>query len=87
MVEHQAPPFSYCVRGRASWELKCSVTVSSVIDLFQFENEKEKLRVRVTPKDIEDAREYGGPDAVFQAAPDGTGVYLIHRIRQVARPT
>jgi hypothetical protein len=45
------------------------------------------LRVRVTPKDIEDAREYGGPDAVFQAAPDGTGVYLIHRIRQVARPT
>ena len=57
--------------------------------LFQFENEKEKLRVRVTPKDIEDARHYGGPDAVFIAngPHKDTGVYLIHRIRQIGRRT
>jgi|HubBroStandDraft_2_1064218.scaffolds.fasta_scaffold2273616_1 hypothetical protein len=48
-----------------------------------FEYEKEQLRVRVMPQDIEEAKANGGPDAVFRASgPEkDTGVYLIGRFR------
>jgi hypothetical protein len=35
---------------------------------YHFEYEKEQLRVRVMPQDIEEAKANGGPDAVFRAS-------------------